>query len=55
MSYDEIIEVGKKHLDDSTEKMKKMAEKLRIMVTYGSDCHGPKDNGPLMGKFGSKK
>ncbi len=28
MSYDEIIEVGKKHLDDSTEKMKKMAEKL---------------------------
>ncbi len=28
MSYDEIIEVGKKHLDDSAEQMKKIAEKL---------------------------
>ncbi|MBM3199686.1 PHP domain-containing protein [Candidatus Woesearchaeota archaeon] len=32
----------------------KMAEKLSIMVTYGSDCHGPKGNGPMMGLFGSE-
>ena len=34
---------------------KKMADKLGIMVTYGSDCHGPKNKGPLMGTFGSDK
>lgn len=33
----------------------KMAEKLGIMVTYGSDCHGPKGKGPMMGLFGSEK
>ena len=32
-----------------------MAKKLKIMTTYGSDCHGPKANGPLIGKFGSEK
>jgi len=34
---------------------RKMAEKLHLFVTYGSDCHGPKGSGPQMGKFGSYK
>ena len=34
---------------------RKMAEKLGIIVTYGSDCHGPKGKGPLIGTFGSGK
>ncbi len=29
-----------------------MAEKLGLLVTYGSDCHGEKGKGPLKGKFG---
>jgi hypothetical protein len=31
----------------------KLASTLGLTVTYGSDCHGPKGNGPLMGDFGS--
>lgn len=34
---------------------KKMANKLEIMMTYGSDCHGLKYQGPLIGTFGSDK
>ncbi|MDP2908406.1 MAG: PHP domain-containing protein [Nanoarchaeota archaeon] len=36
------------------EYFRKMAEKLGLMTTYGSDCHGPKGKGPLMGLFGSE-
>ncbi len=32
-----------------------LAKKLGIMVTYGSDCHGPKSGGPQMGRFGSER
>jgi histidinol phosphatase-like PHP family hydrolase len=43
--------------DDSEDKInnyfRKMAEKLHLFVTYGSDCHGPKGKGPHLGKFGS--
>ena len=31
----------------------KLANKLELMVTYGSDCHGPKGSGVQLGKFGS--
>lgn len=34
---------------------KLMAEKLGILVTYGSDCHGPRLRKPYMGLFGSPK
>jgi hypothetical protein len=34
---------------------KEMAEKLKIMTTYGSDFHGPKNGDVVMGKFGSEK
>ncbi len=33
-----------------------MATELKLMVTYGSDCHGPRfGKEPLMGTFGSEK
>jgi hypothetical protein len=32
-----------------------LANKLGLETTRGSDCHGPKGKGPLMGKFGSKE
>ena len=28
-----------------------VAKHLGLFVTYGSDCHGPKGNGPRMGKW----
>lgn len=31
----------------------KLANKLGLITTFGSDCHGPKGKGPLMGTFGS--
>jgi 3',5'-nucleoside bisphosphate phosphatase len=34
---------------------RKVAEKLGLMITYGSDCHGKRGKGPLMGRFGSYK
>ena len=34
---------------------RKMAGKLGLITTYGSDCHGPTGDGPRMGKFGSDK
>ena len=33
----------------------KLSEKLGLIVTYGSDCHGPRKKGPMIGIFGSKK
>ncbi|MFH1649258.1 MAG: PHP domain-containing protein [Candidatus Woesearchaeota archaeon] len=30
-----------------------VAEQLHLITTYGSDCHGPKNGGPFIGKFGS--
>jgi predicted metal-dependent phosphoesterase TrpH len=30
-----------------------LANKLELMVTYGSDCHGPKGKGAQLGKFGA--
>lgn len=32
-----------------------MADKLGLIVTYGSDCHEPKGGGPRMGNFGAQK
>lgn len=29
-----------------------LAYQLRLGVVHGSDCHGPKGNGPMLGKFG---
>jgi predicted metal-dependent phosphoesterase TrpH len=31
-----------------------LADRLDLIITYGSDCHGPKGNGPMMGLFGSE-
>jgi predicted metal-dependent phosphoesterase TrpH len=39
--------------DKINEYFTALANKLELMTTYGSDCHGPKGNGPQMGKFGS--
>jgi len=33
----------------------RLASKLGLITTLGSDCHGPKGSGPHMGKFGSDK
>jgi hypothetical protein len=32
-----------------------IADRLSLLKTYGSDCHGPIGNGPQIGRFGSKR
>ncbi len=39
--------------DKINEYFSALANKLELMVTYGSDCHGPKGKGPMLGKFGA--
>lgn len=44
------------HMQEQINKyFKSMAETLGLMVTYGSDCHGPRLREPYMGLFGSPK
>jgi hypothetical protein len=32
-----------------------IADRFGMLKTYGSDCHGPKGNGPQIGRFGATK